>query len=104
MVDLRVAETVRVVYVPAAAAPLEIEVPLASGMTLEEAVRASGIAARHPEIEAARLGVWGRARDAQSPARAGDRIEIYRPLTADPKASRNQRVRKKREAKAAAAK
>ncbi|HEY4370488.1 MAG TPA: RnfH family protein [Burkholderiales bacterium] len=98
------AETLRVVYVPTGAAPVEIEVPLAAGMTLEDAVRASGIAARHPEIEAARLGVWGKARDAQSPARAGDRVEIYRPLTADPKAGRNQRVRKKREAKAAAAK
>lgn len=99
------AESVRVVYVPAGAAPVEVELPVVAGMTVGEAVRSSGIAARCPEIDPAnlRLGVWGKAREAQSPVKAGDRVEIYRALTADPKASRNQRVRKKAEAKKAAA-
>ncbi len=99
------AEGVRVVYVPAGAAPIEVELPATPGLTAGEAVRASGIAGRCPEIGLAnaRMGVWGKICEAQSPVRAGDRVEIYRALTADPKASRNQRVRKKAEAKKAAA-
>ena len=44
---------------------------------------------------AARLGVWGKLRDPASLAAPGDRIEIYRALVADPKASRSARARKK---------
>ena len=65
-------------------------VKVAEGTSLREAVRASGIAAHFPDVDLA-----------DCPARfvqAGDRIEIYRPLLADPK-----EVRRLRAAKAALA-
>lgn len=84
----------------APAESFEADVPFAAGLTVEAAIRASGLLERCPEIDIAqaRAGVWGKARDLTAPAAAGDRVEIYRPLTADPKASRSQRVRKKAEA------
>ncbi|MDB5805884.1 MAG: RnfH family protein [Betaproteobacteria bacterium] len=91
------ADGVRVVYAPAGAAPVEVELRAAPGMTLADAVHASGLRARFAQIdlEHARVGVWGKPRDPSSLACPGDRIEIYRPLTADPKASRSQRAKKK---------
>ena len=94
-------EAVRVVYAPAGAAPVEIELPAADGLTLADVVRASGLPQRFPQIdlEHARVGVWGKPRDLASPVAPGDRIEIYRPLTADPKASRSLRAKKRAAAK-----
>ena len=40
-----------------------------------------------------RVGVWGRLRSPDSLLRQGDRIEIYRALTVDPKEARRQRYR-----------
>ena len=67
------------------------------GTTLEQAIRQSGVLARHPEIDlhTARIGVYGKLRQLSDLARAGDRIEIYRPLQADPKDSRRRRARHK---------
>jgi putative ubiquitin-RnfH superfamily antitoxin RatB of RatAB toxin-antitoxin module len=39
--------------------------------------------------------VFGRLRELDDPVEAGDRVEIYRPLTADPKQARRLRARKK---------
>lgn len=76
----------------------EIRSLAAAGLTLAEVVRASGILERCPEIDlsTAQIGVWGKVRDPASAVRAGDRIEIYRPLIADPKATRSLRAEKKR--------
>ena len=84
----------------------EISTRAAPGATLAEIVRASGILARCPEIDlaVAKIGVWGKLRDTQSAAlRPDDRIEIYRPLIADPKATRSLRAEKKKRAAAMAA-
>jgi putative ubiquitin-RnfH superfamily antitoxin RatB of RatAB toxin-antitoxin module len=61
------------------------------------AVHASGLAACHPEIDLARVrcGVWGKPREADVLVAPGDRVEVYRPLAADPKASRSRRAKKK---------
>lgn len=78
-------------------------VEVASGTSLRAAVRASGIAEQFPGLELADcpLGIFGKVvaePDVQA-VKAGDRIEIYRPLLADPK-----EVRRLRAAKAALAK
>lgn len=72
-------------------------VSVAPGATLLDAVLASGIAARHPELDAAtlRLGVHGTLRAAGTPVAAGDRIEIYRPLKMDPNEARRNRARER---------
>ena len=75
---------------------------VAPGTSLRAAVQASGIAAQFPELNLADcpLGIFGKVvADAEVCAvQAGDRIEIYRPLLADPK-----EVRRLRAAKAALA-
>ena len=73
---------------------LTVDVP--EGTRLEEAVRRSGILERHPEIDLAdaKTGIFGNHAPLEQPLRAGDRIEIYRPLIADPKAARRRRAAK----------
>ena len=75
---------------------------VAPGTSLRAAVQASGVAAQFPELNLADcpLGIFGKVvADAEVRAvQAGDRIEIYRPLLADPK-----EVRRLRAAKAALA-
>lgn len=75
-----------------------VRVRLAPGATAADAVHASGILARHPEIDLGRskLGVYGKVVAPQSRLADGDRIEIYRPLAMDPKEARRRRALKKR--------
>ena len=86
---------VEVVYaLPGQAALARVE--LLPGATLREAIERSGLLARFPEIDLARsrVGVFGRVRALEEPVAAGDRVEIYRPLAADPKERRRRRARK----------
>jgi hypothetical protein len=76
-----------------------IEVP--EGTTLRQALERSGIAELFPEIdlERAPVGIFGAVvKDREQVLRAGDRVEIYRPLIADPKAKRAERAKAQREA------
>ena len=75
---------------------------VAPGTTAFEAARRSGIVKLFPDIdlEGSDMGVFGKAVKAHDyQLQEGDRVEIYRPLTADPK-----EVRRKRAAAAKAAK
>lgn len=71
---------------------LKLRVP--RGATLEQAVRASGMLERFPEIDLAshELGIFGKLNKPNAELREGDRVEIYRPLIADPKEVRKQRA------------
>ena len=62
--------------------------------TAEEAVRLSGILQKFPEInaDALQLGIFGKLTKNDIKLRHLDRVEIYRPLIADPKAVRKQRA------------
>lgn len=75
-----------------------LTVQVEEGATLLDAVRASGIEREFPEldIEQAKLGIFGKASRApdKDTVRAGDRIEIYRPLIIDPKQARANRAAK----------
>lgn len=66
------------------------------GTTLREAIERSGLLAEFPDVSLARnrIGVFGKPRGLDEPVRAGDRIEIYRPLAADPKELRRARARR----------
>lgn len=70
-------------------------VALSEGASVREAIERSGLFADHPEIDPAHLkvGIWNRRASLDATVRAGDRIEIYRPLTADPKEARRRRAR-----------
>lgn len=75
-----------------------VRVRLAPGATAADAVHASGILARHPEIDLGRskLGVYGKVVAPEARLADGDRIEIYRALAMDPKEARRRRALKKR--------
>jgi len=73
---------------------LEVE----EGATVGQAIQRSGILGQFPEIDLARakVGIFGRTESLDTPVRDGDRVEIYRPLNADPKQARRERARKLR--------
>ena len=57
-----------------------------AGATAREAIDASGVCKAFPEINLAdqAVGIFGRLVSLDHPVRAGDRVEIYRPLATDP--------------------
>ncbi|HEX3632730.1 MAG TPA: RnfH family protein [Casimicrobiaceae bacterium] len=84
---------VTVVYaLPAGATEIDLEVP--AGSNVAEALARSGITARHPEIDLVTMavGVYGVRVGLDSGLSDGDRVEIYRPLQADPKDLRRRRA------------
>ena len=68
---------------------------VAEGTTLEAAIRRCGILRLYPEVDLARqqVGILGRVRPLTTILKAGDRVEIYRPRRADPKAARRSRMK-----------
>lgn len=75
-----------------------VEVCLPAGATVRDAIEASRIVERHPEIDLARakIGVYGKLKPLDAPLADHDRVEIYRPLIVDPKLARQRRVEKTR--------
>ena len=69
-----------------------IAIEIHIGATAAEAVHHSGIESQFPEIdlEKNKLGIFGKQVKPQSVLNKGDRVEIYRPLTADPKVVRRE--------------
>ena len=67
---------------------------VSAGTTIAGAVQASGILDKHPEIDLAinKLGIFGKLTKPDAVVRDKDRIEIYRPLIADPKEVRRKRA------------
>lgn len=73
------------------------ELHVREGATLQFAIEQSGMLRDLPEIDltVCRVGVYGKLKALDAVLRDGDRVEIYRPLVADPKESRRKRVVKK---------
>jgi uncharacterized protein len=71
-----------------------ISLKLPEGSTIQQAVEASGLLQRHPEIDLAKakVGIYGKLSRMDTVVRERDRVEIYRPLIADPKEVRKQRA------------
>jgi putative ubiquitin-RnfH superfamily antitoxin RatB of RatAB toxin-antitoxin module len=74
-----------------------VRVELDEGARALDALAASGLRQRHPEIDfnALRLGVFGKEIEAGASLSDGDRVELYRPLAVDPKDARRARARRK---------
>lgn len=75
-------------------AQMLVRLTVPEGTTLEEAVRLSGLLEEFPEIDlaSARVGIWNKLAELTSVLREKDRVEIYRPLIADPKEVRRKRA------------
>ena len=73
---------------------LIIPVKVKQGITAEEAIQISGIVKKFPEIDLSvnQIGIFGKLTQLDHVMRERDRIEIYRPLIADPKEIRRQRA------------
>lgn len=84
---------VELVWSPAAGEVQQRWLDVAEGASLESALRgcADFMAAYPQALDELRIGVWGRVRPLSTPLRERDRIEVYRPLTADPKEARRLR-------------
>lgn len=69
-----------------------LEVPAET--TVQGAIERSGVLDLCPEIDLKRFktGIYGKAAKLDQPLQSGDRVEIYRPLIADPKAARKKRA------------
>lgn len=64
------------------------------GMTVQDAIERSGMLKRFPEIDLGvnKVGVFGKLAKLDQALETGDRVEIYRPLIADPKEQRKKRA------------
>lgn len=71
-----------------------LKMQVEEGTTAEQAVMASGIAQKFTEIDLAqnKVGIFGKLVKLDTVLRERDRVEIYRPLIADPKEVRKQRA------------
>ena len=89
------AETIQVEVVYALPERQELaSFSLPAGSTVRQAIEASGLLDKHPEIDLAKnkLGIYAKLTKAEATLRDRDRVEIYRPLIADPKEVRKQRA------------
>lgn len=91
-------------------AQVVIAVHVAPGAPVSEAIEASGVLKQFPDIDldgVNKVGVFGKLTKLNAPLQAGDRVEIYRQLIADPKEARRAKAseakQKKGEADGAAA-
>lgn len=68
------------------------------GATVEEAIRNSGILKIFPDIDLTKqkVGIFSKLAKLSDQVKEGDRIEIYRPLTIDPKEARRAKAKKQR--------
>ena len=71
-----------------------LEVELKKGQTAQDAIEASGVLIRHPELNISDMviGLFGKKIKMTQPLRERDRVEIYRPLIADPKEVRKRKA------------
>lgn len=72
-----------------------VTLTLEEGATLQQAVEKTGLLKEFPEIDLAgknKVGIWNKLAKLDTVLRDKDRVEIYRPLIADPKEVRRQRA------------
>ncbi len=84
---------VEVIYaLPSEQLLLKVQVP--QGSTVQDAIRQSGLLDRYPDIdlEKNKVGIFGKLSRLDAAVREKDRVEIYRPLIADPKEIRRKRA------------
>jgi len=85
--------TIELVYaLPHEQTLLKLEVPAST--TIADAIKLSGLIEKYPEIDLlkGKFGLYGKLSKVDTVLREKDRIEIYRPLIADPKEVRRKRA------------
>lgn len=71
-----------------------LQLSVVADSTVESVISESGILERFPEIDLKvnKVGIFGKSVPLKAALHDGDRIEIYRPLIADPKEARKKRA------------
>jgi putative ubiquitin-RnfH superfamily antitoxin RatB of RatAB toxin-antitoxin module len=71
---------------------LRLEVP--NNSTVEQAIQLSGLLTRYPEIDLSKqkVGIFGKLAKLDTVVQEGDRVEIYRQITADPNMVKRRRL------------
>ena len=84
---------ITLVYSPRPRVVREMAMEVAEGTTVQDVLIQSQWLQSYPELanSEASVGIWGRMVTQTQTVRAQDRIEIYRPLTVDPKVARRER-------------
>jgi uncharacterized protein len=74
-----------------------LKLELVKGSNISQAIQQSGLLERFPEIDLKKnkVGLFSEIQELDTVLQSGDRIEIYRPLLADPKEARRQRAKNK---------
>ena len=92
------ADSIAVTVVLALPGLLEaVDLQMAPGSSVAQALDACGLLERHPGLELqGRVGIYGKPVGLDTPLRDSDRVEIYRPLRADPRESRRRRAASRR--------
>jgi putative ubiquitin-RnfH superfamily antitoxin RatB of RatAB toxin-antitoxin module len=86
---------IEVVYCPGPGRIDAVRVLLPAGCSVSDALAASGVLQRHALAQCdLSVGVWGRRCALAAGLRDRDRVEIYRPLTVDPKQARRLRYKR----------
>lgn len=84
---------VEVIYLPDDQQIFQKHCLLPEGALVAHALTQSGIVEQHPETAALSVGIFGKKVTPDTLLREGDRVEIYRPLTNDPKEKRRIRAK-----------
>lgn len=66
------------------------------GTTVAQALAGSKLLMEFPNLNIDKVGIFGKLVDSSTALRPGDRIEVYRPLKADPRDRRRERVEQER--------
>lgn len=71
---------------------LRLEIP--DGSTVQEAIELSGMLDQYPHIDLStqKVGIFGKLAKLEAPVKEGDRVEIYRQITADPAQVKRRRI------------
>lgn len=85
---------IEVVYIPLKATAWHTTHDFEPGMKVSDALTLSGVFACYPDAVELPVGVFSRQATKNQALKPGDRVELYRPLTCDPKEKRRKRVKK----------
>ncbi|KGP62477.1 hypothetical protein EP47_10375 [Legionella norrlandica] len=81
---------VELIYIAQSGSCLHCKMELRPGSTVEQALIESNIYSQYPETKELPFGIYGKQIPMDFVLKEGDRIEIYRPLTLDPKEKRRR--------------
>ena len=87
-------EGVELIYIAVDKTTVHLKFEFKQGLKVIDVIKASGIWNNHPETQTMAIGIYAQPVELETLLKSGDRIEIYRPLTLDPKEKRRQRAKR----------